>query len=106
MSTTQTPPGSELFDGSQYDLPIPELDGHRADTLRIAVGGSIDLDLYDQHALDWLNQLKLGQNLELTVTLHVTSSSWRHSVKGEDQQDHVIHQVALKATSIHLPTAD
>lgn len=98
-----TSPDDGLFDGSQYDLPIPSLDGHKADVLRIVIGGGIDLDLYDEHALKFLETLKLGRDLELTVTVRVTGSAWRHAVKGEDGADHVVHQVALKAHSIEIP---
>lgn len=98
-------PGGELFDGTQYDLPIPKLDGHKADVLRLAIGGQIDLDLYDQQALEFLNNLKLGQDLELTLTVHVSGTAWRHNLKGEDQADHVVHQVALKAHTLTLPEA-
>jgi hypothetical protein len=94
-----------LFDGSQYDLPIPALDGHKADTLRIAVGGAIDLDLYDENALAFLQSLKLGRSVDLTVTFTVSGSAWRHTAKGDDETDHVVHQVALKAHSIELPEA-
>lgn len=95
-----------LFDGSKYDLPIPSKDGHKADVLRVAVGGNIDLDLHDEDALAWLTSLKLGQDVELTVTLRVAGSAWRHTLKGEDEEDHVVHQVALKAHSIDLPSVE
>lgn len=106
MSTTIEPESSVthagLFDGKKYDLPIPTKDGHKADTLRIAIGGGIDLDLYDQHALDFADRLKLGQDVELTVTLKVAGSSWRHSVKGEDEIENTVHTIALKAHTIRL----
>src|SRR5688572_7570606 len=98
-------PDNGLFDGTQYDLPIPQQDGHKADVLRVAVGGQIDLDLYDQQALDFLNSLKLGQELELTLTVRVSGTGWRHGLKGEDAEDHVVHQVALKAHTLTLPEA-
>jgi hypothetical protein len=110
MSATHTEPTSAvtddgLFDRSQYDLPIPEKDGHKADLLRLAVGGSINLDLYDEHALEFFNGLRLGRDLELTVTFTVSGSAWRNTVKGEDEQDHVVHQITLTAHSIDIPTS-
>lgn len=106
MSTT-IETGDQLahFDGSEYQLPIPEKDGHRADILRVAIGGQIDLDLMDEQALQFLNGLKLGQELDLTLTVRVSSSGWRHTLKGEDETDHVVHQVALKADSLQIPDA-
>ena len=99
-------PEEGLFDGAQYQLPIPQMDGHRADVLRVQIGGAIDLDLFDNDALQFLNGLKLGQDVEMTVTFRVSASAWRHGLKGEDQADHVVHQVGLKAHSIDLPKAE
>lgn len=101
----ETPEG-ELFDGAQYQLPIPKKDGHQADVLRIAIAGGFDLDLLDNDALAFLNGLKLGQELELTITCRVAASTWRHAIKGEDEEEHVVHQVGLKAHSIDLPRAE
>lgn len=91
-----------LFDGTKYDLPIPTKDGHKADLLRVAIGGGIDLDLYDQRALDFLETLKLGRDLELTVTVTVAGDTWRHTVKGEDETDHTARTVTLKAHTIRI----
>jgi len=103
VSETLTQPAIEGHDWPQHDLPIPVKDGHKADVLRLAIAGGIDLDLYDETALAFLDSLRLGQELELTVTARVTASGWRHGLKGEDQQDHVVYQVVLKAHSITLP---
>ena len=109
MSTITDPPvepaaapDGELFDGKKYDLPIPQKDGHKADTLRVAVGGGIDLDLYDQRALDFADSLKLGRDIELTVTFKVAGSSWRHTVKGEDEIESTVHTIALKAHTLRI----
>lgn len=108
MSTTTEPaaaPDSELFDGTQYDLPIPKLDGHKADVLRVAISGTIDLDLYDNDSLAWLNTLKLGREHNLAVTVRVTGSAWRHTLKGDDHTEHVVHQAALKIVGLEIPKA-
>lgn len=104
--STIAPPGdaqAQAFDASQYDLPIPTQDGHRADLLRLAIGGQTDLDLYDQTALEFLNSLKLGRELDLTIRVRVAGTAWRHGLKGEDDQDHVVHQVGLKVIGIDVP---
>lgn len=103
MSTTTRE--GEIFDSSAYQLPIPNKDGHRADVIRLSVGGAIELDLYDEAALHYIQGLKLGQKIDITVTARVSSSVWTHSVKGDDQEDHAVFSVGLKAHSIDIPQA-
>ncbi len=106
MSETLTQPDEITgHDWTQHNLPIPSKDGHKADLIRLQIAGGIDLDLYDETALAFIDSLRLGQELELTVTARVTASGWRHGLKGEDQEDHVVYQVGLKAHSIDLPEA-
>jgi hypothetical protein len=104
VSTTATEnAGTGIFDATAYDLPIPTKDGHRADVLKLALGGAVELDLYDEAALAFLDSLKLGQELELTVTVRVAGSGWQHSLKGEAQDDHAVYAVSLKAHSLDIP---
>lgn len=105
MSTTTETAGAGdgIFDATAYELPIPKKDGHRADVLKIALGGAIELDLYDEDALAFIQGLRLGQELELTVTVRVASSGWQHSLKGEAQDDHAVFTVGLKAHSLDVP---
>lgn len=106
VSTTQQEqqtPEDAIFDPSAYELPIPKKDGHRANVIRLSLGGSIELDLYDEDALAYLQGLRLGQELELTVTARVAAAGWSHSLKGEEQEDHAVYAVAVKAHSINIP---
>ena len=98
-----TGPEGGIFDATAYDLPIPSKDGHRADTLKIGLGGAVELDLYDEDALAFIQGLRLGQELELTVTVRVATSGWQHSLKGEAQDDHAVYAVGLKAHSLDIP---
>lgn len=106
MSTVAPSAQASAFDLSQYDLPIPKKDGHKADVLRLQFGGAIDLDLYNNDALEFLNGLKLGQERDLTVTVRVNGSAWRHGFKGEEHEDQVVHQIGMKVTSITIPKSD
>lgn len=105
MSTTEQT-AEEIFDGSAYELPIPKKDGHRADVIRLSLGGSIELDLYDENALAYIQGLRLGQEITVTVTARVGSSGWTHALKGEDENDHAVFAVGLKAHSIDIPEKD
>lgn len=102
MSTTATPESVELFDGSQYDAR-PEIDGYRADITKLAIGGSIELDLGDQEKMEWFNNLRLGRLGVLTVTYSVAGKVTRHGVKGEAEEDHIVHQVTLKVHRVDAP---
>ena len=106
MSTTATdtqPEGGGIFDPAAYELPIPKKDGHRADVLKVGLGGAIELDLYDEDALAFIQSLRLGQELELSVTVRVAATGWQHSLRGEAQDDHAVFAVSLKAHSLDIP---
>lgn len=109
MSTTTTEPESSttddgLFDGSQYDTR-PEIDGYRPDLMKLALNGSIEIDLANQDQMEWFNNLRLGRLGVLTVTYSVAGKVTRHGVKGEAEEDHIVHQVLLKVHSIDTPTS-
>lgn len=101
--TTAPEAEGSIFDATAYELPIPKKDGHRADILKIALGGAVELDLYDEDALAFIQGLRLGQELELTVTVRVASSAWQHSLRGEAQDDHAVFAVGLKAHTLDIP---
>lgn len=89
----------ELFPGSAYQRPLPALDGHRADTLKLAFAGGVDIDLMDDDALDWFKGLRFGQEIELTVTGTVGKSGWTLK-RGADDQETVVHTIGLTVHSI------
>jgi hypothetical protein len=102
VSTTATPEGVELFDGTQYDSR-PEIDGYRPDLMKLALSGSIDIDPSDQQQMEWFNNLRLGRLGVLTVTYSVAGKVTRHGVKGEAEEDHIVHQVTLKVHRVDAP---
>lgn len=101
MSATALDPGNPLFDGSQYDLPIPTIDGHRADALRITIAGTLELDLYNPAHLEFMDALKLGQTLQLTVTAEVAGKSDTHTHTNDDE--HTVHGRRLRIVAIDGP---
>lgn len=94
----------ELFPGAQYDLPIPKLDGHRADIIRIAIGGGVDPDLMDEAALAYFASLKILTDVTVTVTATVVGNGWKASRNSEDEEN-VVNAVTLKVHSIDIPEA-
>lgn len=94
----------ELFDGAQYDTPLPKLHGHRPDTIRLSFAGGLDIDLMDGQLVDYLKTLKLGQELDLHVTATVAKVNWSHRQTTDDGEK-VTHTVGLSVHSIDMPEA-
>lgn len=98
MSTTAAPEDM-IFDASSYDLPIPKLDGHKADRLMLAFGGSIELDRTLEDHLALIESLHLGQSVTLRVEVAVAGKGFSHSAKADDQEQ-VGYRVNLRVMSI------
>ena len=91
--------GGELFDTEPFQLPIPKLDGHVADRLVLAFGGSVELDRLIEDDLATLEKLRLGQTVRYTVEASVAGKGFSHSTKAnEDEQ--VGYTVKLRVHSI------
>ena len=88
----------ELFPGNLYDRHVPTLDGHRADTLRLAFAGSVDIDLMDEEALAWFKNLRFGQELDLHVTAVVGKNGWTLKTNA-DGDETVTHTLGLAVHS-------
>ena len=100
-TVTITPPGEhELFDGSQYDLAVPSVDGEKADTIKLKLAGGIEIEVTDEEWLKVVDGLKLGQNVPLTVEALVAGKAM---VTKEDDEGAMTttYSVALKAHTIY-----
>lgn len=86
-----------LFDGRLYELP--KLDGHVADRLVLAFGGSVELDRNVQDDLEVIEGLRLGQDVTFTVEATVAGKGFSHATKAnEDEQ--VGYTVRLRVHSV------
>lgn len=93
-------PANELFDAKKYDVPVPKLDGHRADTIKVAFAGGVEVDVMVGPDLDYFKSLKLGQEIELTVSAIVAKSTWSYRIADEESgEEQVVHTVGLKVVS-------
>lgn len=92
----------ELFDAAPYETPLPKLDGHRPDTIKLAFGGGLELDLKDGQLVDYLKSLKLGQEIDVHVTATVAKVNWAHRADPESGEEKVTHTVGVAVHSIHL----
>lgn len=89
--------GAELFDPKPYTIPVPTLDGHRADTLKLAFGGSVEIDAMDNTALEHFKSLRFGQEITLVVTGTVGKNGWTIKTNSEGEET-VLHTLGLNVT--------
>lgn len=99
MSTT-TEDG--IFDASTYDLPIPRLDGYKADRLAIAFSGGVDLDRTSEDDLALVDSLTLGRQVELRVTATVTKKGFTLAAGKDDNPETTGYGVGLKVHSLEV----
>ena len=64
-----------------FDLPT--LDGHRADTLKLAFGGAVEIDKLINTDLEHFKGLRFGQEIELRVTGVIGKNAWVIKTDGE-----------------------
>lgn len=93
----------ELFDAKPYQTPLPTLDGHRPDTIKLQFGAGIEVDLKDGRLVDYLKTLRLGTEVGLYVTATVAKVNWAHRNDPESGKEKVTHTVGLAVHTIDLP---
>ena len=100
MSIAATDDG--IFDASSYDLPIPRLDGHKADRLSIAFSGGVELDRTSEDDLALVDELKLGAEVELRVTATVTKKGFTLTAGKDDNPESTGYGVGLRVHSLEI----
>lgn len=100
---TRADGAAELFDPEPYDTPVPKLNGHRADVLKLAFAGGVEIDLMISRDLDWFKGLRFGQELELTVHATVTKSGWSLKTNPETGEEKATHTLGVQVHSIDTP---
>ena len=91
-----------IFDASGYDLPIPRLDGHKADRLSIAFSGGVDLDRTSEEDLSMVDSLTLGREIELRVTAIVMKKGFTLSAGKDEEPEKTGYGIGLKVQSIEV----
>lgn len=99
MSTAPTAT-DEIFDASSYDLPIPRLDGHKADKLVVSFSGQIELDRTSQDDLDLVEGFSLGREVELRITATVSKKGFTLAAGKDDGPETTGYGVGLKVHSL------
>jgi len=95
--STQAP----AFDATIYDLPIPKVDGLKADRLEIVVGGSVKLDRTSRTDLDLISDFKVGERATLTVEVVCVGKPATYTPgKDDDTPGTVTHRTQLRVTAV------
>lgn len=76
----------ELFDPKPYQTPVPTLDGHRADTLKLAFAGGVEIDKLINDDLEHFKNLRFGQELVLRITGVVGKNGWTIKTNSEGEE--------------------
>jgi hypothetical protein len=100
--STVTATDDAIFDAQKYDLPIPRLDGHKADNLSIAFSGGVSLDRTSEEDLDLVEMLTLGQEINLRITATVTKKGFTFAAGKEDSPETTGYGVGLKVHSLEV----
>ena len=100
MSTTTT--DESIFDASSYDLPIPRLDGHKADRLSISFSGGVELDRTSEDDLALVDALALGREVELRVTATVTKKGFTLTAGKDENPETTGYGVGLRIHSLEI----
>jgi len=94
-----------LFDTEPFTRPIPKLDGHVADRLGIGFTGTVKLDRLLEDNLEYIEGLRLGQDVSITIEATVAGKGFSHTTKANDDEE-VGYSVKLRVHSITgLPNA-
>lgn len=97
-TTTDTTTESELFDPAPFTLPIPTLDGTKADKLHLTFTGTIELDPTSEDDLDLIGRLSLDQDVTLTVEAAVAGKAFK--VKRVEDETTATHVVTARVHSL------
>lgn len=99
MSALETPQAEDLFPATDYEIAFPQADGHNVDTLIVRLRGNIKLNRHDQASVDFIESLRLGKTIRLTILANVTSKGDAYTID-TDQNETVAHTVSLTADMI------
>ena len=100
--STLTETQESAFDAGVYDLPIPSLDGNKADRLAVSFSGGLELDRTSEEDLEFLKTLRLGRTVQLSVEAIVTRSGFTYAAGREDEDDRTGFGVGLKVVSVEV----
>ena len=91
-----------IFDASSYELPIPRLDGHKADNLTVSFSGGVSLDRTSEEDLELVDSLTLGKQVTLSVTAVVTKKGFTLNPGRDENPETTGWGVGLRVQSLEV----
>lgn len=95
---SQVAEDNRIFDASSYDLPIPKLDGQKADKVILSFGGSMELDRTSEEDLALIDSMLLGRDVALSIVASVAGKGFTCSVR--DDGDATGYRVQLRIHTV------
>jgi hypothetical protein len=91
---------NEVFGAAAYDLPVPAVDGYKAQKITIRFVGVVDLDRTDMHQLAFVEALRLGVPVRVIVTGRVSGKGFTHSISHDEEK--VAYYASLRVDDVEL----
>jgi hypothetical protein len=85
----------------EQQMRIPGLDGYRAEKVAVSFSGGVELDKTNTEHLDFLDDLKLGASVQITVVASVTKKGFTLAL-AEDGPGSAGYGVGLKVHSLEV----
>jgi hypothetical protein len=89
-----------LFEGQEYEVPFPQVDGKEVTDLVLRLGGSLMLNRNDPAHAALIESLTLGKYVTLEVSASVDGKG--QNIRTDDEKETVTHHVALKLHAVEL----
>ena len=91
----------ELFAGADYDIPYPAADGKEVDQIAISVRGTLKLNRFDKQHVAFMESLRLGKQIRLSVVATCTGKT--HTVRSDSESNETItHAAGLQIEFIDI----
>lgn len=94
---------NELFDTSEYELPVPRVDGQPADAIELTFSGKVTLDPHSEGDLALLERLKLDADATMRVEVAIAGKAMK--VKRTEEETTATHVVALRVHTLYRDEA-
>lgn len=88
------------FSASAYDLPIPAIDGRKAQKISVRFSGSCFLDRTSEDDLVFLNAMRMGTPVRLIITGLPTGKGF--SLRTRDTDDELSYHCSLRVEAVEL----
>ena len=100
--------GQDAEVGKLFEVPrvAVKLDDSDPTVVKIAFGGSIELDRGNAQQIEWYNALRAGGESDVAITVHVAGSRKRHRRDSEGDVDAIVETKSLIVSDVYFERAE